>query len=162
MDKATALAVVRALGQLMRNGPLDASFGICFNLTELLQKAKVPESGYGLVETLAMGWPKHTGAPSFPVPYSDTPLWEGKGLELRLELMEYIQIAALRIAQGDKLLEVPIKSGRSLRRYLAAGYQIQERWGGGWYACTPDKARALLAAGAALRAIGWPEPKVGA
>lgn len=164
MDKATALAVVKALGQLMRNGPAKPSSGICFNLGEILQKNENLGwmAGYKAVELLAQGWPKHTGYPSHPVPWGGGPLWEGNGLELRMELMAYMQTAALRIAQGDSLREVPIKSGRSLRRYVAAGYQIQERWAGGWHGVSAEKARERLAVGCTLRAIGWPEPKVGA
>lgn len=44
----------------------------------------------GLVSELSVGWENHSGDYSYPVPYNAGNKWEGKNLELRIDLMKYI------------------------------------------------------------------------
>lgn len=133
MDKATAQAAARILWDMVKYGPKNASMGICFNLHEaLLSTEGVQASGYGIVSTYSFGWKHHTGWPSsYPVPYGQGRLWEGRGLELREDLCEYLAAQMEFIAAGKDVV-VEIKSARSLRRYRAAGWRIETQGAWAW------------------------------
>lgn len=153
MDKKMARVVIRCLGKMLRYGPERPMFGICFNLNRLLEQEGIYElSGYCAVEGLAVGWPRHTGSTSFPVRQTDGNQWEGEGLELRQELMQYMLDKAWLYAVADNFC-VEIKSERSLRRYRAAGYAIQERWAGSWSTLRNEDTNMRFRCGARLRAV---------
>lgn len=77
----------------------DSYFGICFNVHHHnLNNTYI--DGYDLVTDLSKGWKHHTGGNCWMVPdnYS-LGKWEGKNLELRIDLMKHI------ISKIDEMLE---------------------------------------------------------
>ena len=54
---------------------------------------------YHVVDELSVGWEHHSGAKSYPIPHIKGNKWEGKNLELRIDLMKYI------VGKIDELLE---------------------------------------------------------
>ena len=83
-----------ALQDLIKNGPVDEQFGICFNLKEKLHGSFATKRiSYYLVTLLAARW-KHSKEPgvqsSYPVPTTPD-MWKDEGLKYRIDLMRYMR-----------------------------------------------------------------------
>lgn len=57
-------------------------------------------SFYNFIDEFSMGWEHHSGEESYPVPYNAGDFWEGKNLELRIDLMKYIVNKIDNILEG--------------------------------------------------------------
>lgn len=74
----------------------DTFYGICWNAQKHPLNEYDEWSGdclvciYHIVDELSVGWEHHSGKKSYPVPYNVGNKWEGKNLELRIDLMKYI------------------------------------------------------------------------
>lgn len=83
----------------------DAYYGICWNAQRHPLNKYDEWSGdslvcmYYIIEELSVGWEHHSGTRSYPVPDIAGNRWEGKNLELRIDLMKHI------VSKIDKLLE---------------------------------------------------------
>ena len=83
----------------------DANYGICFNASRHPINKYDEWSGdclvsmYDVVDKLSVGWEHHSGLVPYPIPYIEGNKWEGKNLELRIDLMKYI------VSKIDELLE---------------------------------------------------------
>ena len=83
----------------------DGYYGICWNgqyhpineYDELSGNAKV--CMYRIVKEFSVGWEHHSGKEDYPVRYIRGNKWEGKNLELRIDLMKHI------ISKIDEMLE---------------------------------------------------------
>ncbi len=53
-----------------------------------------------VVEELSVGWEHHSGDRLFPIPHTKGNKWEGKNLELRIDLMKYI-VSKIDILLGE-------------------------------------------------------------
>lgn len=84
---------------------IEEYFGICWNgfyhpmnkYDEELDEGLV--NIYIIVNEFSVGWEHHSGKKSYPVPDIRGNKWEGKNLELRIDLMKYI------IGKIDEMLE---------------------------------------------------------
>lgn len=84
----------------------DEYYGICWNghyhptneYDELSGNAKV--CMYSIVEELSVGWAHHSGLEGYPIAYIAGNKWEGKNLELRIDLMKYI-VSKIDILLGE-------------------------------------------------------------
>lgn len=74
----------------------DTYYGICFNADRHPINKYDTWSGdclvsmYHVVDELSVGWEHHSGLGTYPIPYLKGNKWEGKNLELRIDLMKYI------------------------------------------------------------------------
>jgi hypothetical protein len=98
--------IVKMLQKMIVGNINNRTFGICYNLDDLLYHNDVDADGYDVVNILSKGWEHHTGKEGFPVPYSrDESNWEHGQLQLRRELMSYIidKIKASTISYDEML-----------------------------------------------------------
>ena len=89
----SASEVVDLLEYLKENVS-DNYFGICYNLSKLVEETNgdLRKMGYDIVEEFSVGWKYHTGSKEYPIPRHNThnSLWKGKQLIYRLDLIDYI------------------------------------------------------------------------
>ena len=84
----------------------DDYYGICFNADRHPINKYGRWSGdylvsmYHVVEELSVGWEHHSGYRSYPIPHTKGNKWEGKNLELRIDLMKYI-VSKIDILLGE-------------------------------------------------------------
>lgn len=93
-----AEAALEALDYLLTCGPKDLAVGLCSNLDTLLHGDDI---AFDLVETLAEGWPHHSGDRYYPVRHPDMPciaaydntpnLWVGEYGDNRLSLTRWVR-----------------------------------------------------------------------
>lgn len=84
------LQLIDALNQIKAGHRPYSLMGICGNLTTIItgDNRDLEEfCCYAFVEIYSKDWPKHSGHPTFPVPYGDCAVWENP---LRLELVDYL------------------------------------------------------------------------
>jgi len=88
------LELRRGLLELLENGPIESSYGVCYNL----RKATRSADAYEFVEAVAWSWPRAIrddhGPVSYFVPGPDYDgaggfLWRGTGRTNRENLMEH-------------------------------------------------------------------------
>jgi hypothetical protein len=90
-DVAQTDVVIDGLLRVMEGCIKDTKMGICFNWQDGFMFSVI--DCYELVNQLSVGWPKHSGDESYPIPQresSSDPLWEGEQLALRHDLMRHI------------------------------------------------------------------------
>lgn len=86
-------AIHLSLLEVMSLNLFDEDLGICYNLEKHLWDWGARHSlGYDFVKKYAKGWEHHTGVEDYPVPINSNgyTLWEGKYLQLRLDLCQHM------------------------------------------------------------------------
>ncbi len=75
--------------------------GICYNAENHKLNNKTYVNFYNLISQMSNNWPKHSGYDAYPIQndYAFYP-WEGKNLELRIDLMKYI-VSKIDILLGE-------------------------------------------------------------
>lgn len=86
---------VTGLLENMKIGEREECWGICYNLSDLIEDATgdLRKMGYDIVGEFSIGWKHHTGDKEYPIPTFNKDyngLWKGKQLEYRLDLIDYI------------------------------------------------------------------------
>ena len=90
-DEVEASSLADSLYLVLAGKVYDRKLGICFNWQTSYTFSVA--NCYELVNQLSIGWPDHSGNESYPIPqpwHSSDPLWRGKQLELRQDLMRYM------------------------------------------------------------------------
>ncbi len=93
----TPVKVVGFLKQV-KHERSDNHFGICYNLSELIEGEyeNLDYIGYNLVKKLSANWSYHSGDIEYPVPeegqivFRFVSKWKGEQLKYRLDLIDYI------------------------------------------------------------------------
>lgn len=84
----------------------DTKLGICWNANHQPINKYDGWSGdclvnmYYVVEELSVYWEHHSGDRLYPIPHTKGNKWEGKNLELRIDLMKYI-VSKIDILLGE-------------------------------------------------------------
>lgn len=159
MTQQLAKDAIAGLKHILLYGPDMPTMGICFNLrTRLDAKGYDRKVAYLIVDRYSQDWEHYSGYPSSPIPdpYSSPYVggWQGRGLVLRTSLMEHLVRKLAPFAAGREPHVVDIKSARSLRRYRAMGYSIQQKGAGEWMLVHDNESSSdLIAQRAPLRAV---------
>lgn len=89
-------------GVLIRTGEngICRSYGICYNWSRLYDLGLLQ---YDIVEKLSLDWDKHSGRPCYPIEVRSGCInrWDGKELELRIELMEHIMNKLINVSVDE-------------------------------------------------------------
>lgn len=111
-DPLKVVIVVEILEDLIENDlnskfMYNPRFGICMNLNAAVESQftyDFTSLGYSIVTQLGLGWPKHSGDPSYPILLESkgegSSRWSGNALEMRKDLCRYLvaKIKELSIA----------------------------------------------------------------
>lgn len=100
-DKRLKEVALEMLKLVKRNGPFDASYGICYQIDSHLFDYDSKDV-YDLIADYARDWPHYSGNGSYPIPTSNKRMtaeeyydardrkWRGKQGQYRYELIDHI------------------------------------------------------------------------